>query len=229
MLPDIVRLPYSLNEDTGRASLPLSREMLDDFRPSMADIEEVSINAEWEEIPEEAVGSAGAIVGYETEGRAIGPARRDTAYFLEQLARGSTAQRCKAVDELVRIGDAAAADGLIEAAKDRAVKLRRATVHALGGFLDHPSVPDTLAARLQSDSDPMVRLSALQGLSRFDMDRAKEGIRTALGDKSFQVRRRAVSLLANMDLHDAMEELEVACRDRDEKIRRVAQAALEEQ
>lgn len=229
MLPDIVRLPYSLNEDTGRASLPLTREMLDDFHPSMADIEAVEINAEWEQIPEEAVGSAGAIVGQETEGRAIGPAQRDTSYFLEQLGRGSIAQRCKAVDELVRIGDAAAADGLIDAAKDKAVKLRRTTVHALGGFLDHPAVSDVLLARLQSDSDAMVRLSALHGLSRCDMDRAREGIRIALEDKSFQVRRRAVSLLTNMDLHDAIAELEIAARGNDEKIRRIAQAALEEQ
>jgi len=227
MLPDIVRLPYSLNEDTGRVSLPLSKGMLDEFRPYMADIERVTINHEWEQIPEEAVGSAAAIVGSDT-GWALGPAQRGTTYFLKQLAEGSIAQRCKAASQLGRIGDAAAAEGLIEVAKDRAVRLRRAAVQGLGSFADHPSVGDVLTERLRSDPDTIVRVAALQGLSKLDTQRAKEGIRTALGDDRFQVRRRAVSMLRDMDLHDAVEELEMACKDKDDKIRRIAEATLEE-
>ena len=228
MLPDIVRLPYSLNEDTGRVSLPLFREILGDFRPFMADIEEVAVDQKWEQIPEEGVGSAAAIVGVDNRGPAIGPARRDTVYFLAQLAKGSIAQRCKAAEELVRIGDAAAAEGLIEATRDKAVRLRRTAVQGLGAFSDHPLLPDVLTTRLRSDSDTLVRIAALQGLSRLEMEQTKAGVRIALEDGSFQVRRRAVSILTNMDLHDAVEELETACRDRDEKIRRIAQAALEE-
>jgi hypothetical protein len=227
MLPDIVRLPYSLNEDTGRVSLPLSREKLGDFRPSMADIEQVTVDHEWEQIPEEAIGSAEVIVGSSKEGWTLGPAQRDTAYFLKQLAEGSIAQRCKAANELIRMGDPAAAEGLIKAARDRAARLRRTAVRGLGSFADHPLVADVLMERLRSDSDTIVRVAVLQGLSKLDTQRTKEGIQIALEDDSFQVRRLAVSILTDMDLHDAVEELEMACKDRDEKIRRTAQAALD--
>lgn len=228
MLPDIVRLPYSLNEDTGRVSLPLSKEMLNDFRPSMADIEQVTINHAWEQIPEEGVGSAGVVVGSDKGGWILGPAQRDSTHFLRELAEGSIAQRCKAVEHLVRMGDAAAGEGLIEATKDRAVRLRRTAVQGLRGFADHPSVADALMERLRSDADTIVRVEALQVLSNLDTQQLKEGLRIALGDGGFQVRRRAVSILSNMDLHDAEEELKMACRDKDVKIRRIAEAALEE-
>ncbi|MFC1719379.1 hypothetical protein ACFL6S_37360, partial [Candidatus Poribacteria bacterium] len=41
------RMPYSLNENTGLASLPLMREQYDDFTLSMAEAHNVQINEDW--------------------------------------------------------------------------------------------------------------------------------------------------------------------------------------
>jgi hypothetical protein len=47
------RIPYSLNENTGLASLPLSREQYDDFTPSMAEVPSVQVDDEWFQEPDE--------------------------------------------------------------------------------------------------------------------------------------------------------------------------------
>ena len=47
------RMPYSLNENSGMASLPLRREQYDDFTPSMAEISNVQVDEEWFKEPDE--------------------------------------------------------------------------------------------------------------------------------------------------------------------------------
>jgi hypothetical protein len=47
------RLPYSINENTGLVSLPLTREQYDDFTPSMAEIPNVQVDDGWFQEPGE--------------------------------------------------------------------------------------------------------------------------------------------------------------------------------
>ncbi|MBM3238618.1 hypothetical protein FJZ31_20170 [Candidatus Poribacteria bacterium] len=49
-----LRLPYSLNENTGLASLPLNREQMESFEPGMAEIQNVEVDESWFELPEDA-------------------------------------------------------------------------------------------------------------------------------------------------------------------------------
>lgn len=49
-----LRLPYSLNENTGLASLPLRREQLESFEPGMAEIQNVMVDESWFSLPEDA-------------------------------------------------------------------------------------------------------------------------------------------------------------------------------
>jgi len=48
-----LRLPYSLNENTGLASLPLTREKMESFEPGMAEIQNVKVDENWFELPED--------------------------------------------------------------------------------------------------------------------------------------------------------------------------------
>ena len=48
-----LRLPYSLNENTGLVSLPLRREQYDDFTLSMAEVPNVQVDDEWFQEPDE--------------------------------------------------------------------------------------------------------------------------------------------------------------------------------
>jgi hypothetical protein len=48
-----LRLPYSLNENTGLASLPLTREEMESFELGMAEIQNVEVNENWFELPED--------------------------------------------------------------------------------------------------------------------------------------------------------------------------------
>jgi len=49
-----LRLPYSLNENTGLVSLPLSRDQFEAFEPSVAEIQNVEVNDSWFQLPEDA-------------------------------------------------------------------------------------------------------------------------------------------------------------------------------
>ncbi|MCZ6677151.1 MAG: hypothetical protein O7E52_07850 [Candidatus Poribacteria bacterium] len=49
-----LRLPYSLNENTGLVSLPLTREEFDGFEPGRAEWQNVEVNDAWFRLPEDA-------------------------------------------------------------------------------------------------------------------------------------------------------------------------------
>ena len=49
-----LRLPYSLNENTGLVSMPLTREQFDVFEPGLAEWENVKIDHAWFQLPEDA-------------------------------------------------------------------------------------------------------------------------------------------------------------------------------
>ena len=49
-----LRLPYSLNEDTGLVSLPLTRDEFEGFEPGMAEWQNIEVNDEWFQFPENA-------------------------------------------------------------------------------------------------------------------------------------------------------------------------------
>jgi len=88
------RMPYSLNENTGLASLPLMREQYDDFTLSMAEAHKVQVNEEWFEHPGE-------------EGKeAIAEMIRDTT----GKSRGKGGNRRRGVIQADDLGNMAAAD-----------------------------------------------------------------------------------------------------------------------
>jgi len=232
MLPEVVRLPYSLNEDTGRASLPLLRDEVNEFHPSIAEIDRVQINSDWEHVPEKELASADSILRRSDLNRPAA-SERDAEFFLKELkTASSTAKRCKAIDKLLHMNAAGAVDALIDVCDDRAVKVRRVAVQGLHGLaqhaVDHITVAAALLKRVETDSDPVIRASALQALTRHDQRTTREAVRVALADQSFQVRRRAVGILAEMDAHNATEELEIACNHEDDRIRKIACEALRE-
>lgn len=49
-----LRLPYSLNENTGLVSLPLSRDQFESFEPSIAEMQNVEVNESWFQLSEDA-------------------------------------------------------------------------------------------------------------------------------------------------------------------------------
>ncbi len=48
-----LRLPYSLNERTGLVSCPITRDEFDTFEPGMAEWQNVEVNEEWFQLPED--------------------------------------------------------------------------------------------------------------------------------------------------------------------------------
>jgi hypothetical protein len=49
-----LRVPYSLNENTGLVSLPLTREQFEEFEPAMAEVQNVRVDESWFEVPDDA-------------------------------------------------------------------------------------------------------------------------------------------------------------------------------
>ena len=87
------RIPYSLNENTGLASLPLSREQYDDFTPSMAEVSNVQVDDDWFQEPDEGAKEALAEVIQDGLGRSrdiadvLLPSRDQNRRRLEELQR----------------------------------------------------------------------------------------------------------------------------------------------
>ena len=75
--------------------------------------------------------------------------------------------RKQVVDALAAIGDSAAADRLIELLADPDPNVRAAAAEALGA-LGALGVEPLLLARVESDAEPLVRLSALRSLARLE-------------------------------------------------------------
>ena len=69
------RMPYSLNENTGLVSLPLTREQYDDFTPSMAEVHNVQMDAGWFQEPDGDAKDAIAEILRDAEGRSRGASR----------------------------------------------------------------------------------------------------------------------------------------------------------
>ena len=81
-LPKIMRMPYSLNEDTGLVSLPIERGALSEFRVWQANLHLVDVRDNWmEEVTENDQANMeaflDALISFETEGkeRSMGPAK----------------------------------------------------------------------------------------------------------------------------------------------------------
>lgn len=71
------RMPYSLNENTGLASLPLKREQYDDFTLSMAEASKVQVDEEWFQKPDANGQEAIAMMLQDASGRSRRSAPRE--------------------------------------------------------------------------------------------------------------------------------------------------------
>ncbi|MCW9707543.1 DUF7133 domain-containing protein [Fodinibius salsisoli] len=89
-------------------------------------------------------------------------------------------------------------DPLLNASNDR---LKIAAIKSISNLNYTPAV-DQVYAHLKSDTNPDVRIAALQGLQSTDFGQIEEAIRVALDDESSEVRMTALSMTPNLDLSD---------------------------
>lgn len=182
---DILRLPYSLNEDTGLVSLPLSWERLHTFRPWRANLHLVDIRGDWLRAVSEAerertrsfLNSLKANRGPRPRPR-YQPAdhldnlRAWVARHLEEGSRGSRPECPRAATSPL----ATAWQRVCGILPVTAEHVRSALGHGdpdvrwltVEAFLLHgDELPQDLVAELMADDDPYVRSAAVDVIARF--------------------------------------------------------------
>jgi len=182
---DILRLPYSLNEDTGLVSLPLSWERLHMFRPWQANLHLVDIRDDWLRAVSEAERErTRSFLGSLKGKRGPRPRPRyEPADHLDDL-RAWVTRHLEAGSRSVRPGCPRAAISPLATAWQRVCGILPVTVEHVRSALGHedPDVrwltveafllhgdelPQDLVAELMADDDPYVRSAAVDVIARF--------------------------------------------------------------
>jgi len=113
---------------------------------------------------------------------------------------------------------------LVEALKDKDLKIRRAAAEALG-FMRDPTTVGPLLDALK-DPDAKVRLFALSSLNRLKDASMVDGLIGALEDKNPKVREAAASTLGQLEDKKAVDGLIKALKDKVSQVRTAAVWAL---
>lgn len=161
-----------------------------------------------------------------------------------------------AINQLGRLGDPRAVDGLLAILKDKAFRFRREVVTALGRIRDARAIDgllmtldnadsvmrskisealgriggtravDYLLPMLQ-DGDALVRETVVEALGRIGNVRARQGLVAALGDVDRDIRLKAAQFLEGLNDTSLTESWLRLIADTERKIRDIAANALE--
>jgi len=194
----ILRMPYSLNEDTGLVSLPLAWDELRAFRPWQACLHVVEVRDDWltPPTPEE-------------------QERLDT--FLSGLKGRDAVPRTKRLDSIeelavIEFAEGPADDGVVDVLCAHLPKFRWREQAAVAGALarlGHPKGLDALIGLSRSD-DISARKIAAEALGQWDGPRAVDALIVLLVDPHRKVRPVAADALIRLGetVRPALEEAE---------------------
>ena len=180
----VMRLAYSLNEDNGLVSLPISSHELSSFRPWKANIQSVTIDKPWHgDVPSDAsrkmlrflreIHKDDAKFTNITPGLEIAPkesyshaAESDEGSierWAEQLRSGEEAARVEAAWNLMSMPEPTPVSVLEQGLADESPDVRWYMTESLQKRLDDHTI--SLAGRMLLDDDQFVRISAIDALA----------------------------------------------------------------
>jgi len=175
-LPQITRMPFSLNEDTGLVCLPIARGALAQFRPWQANLHWVEVNdPDWTTpIPDAETADAQAALAAFLAAIKERPAEINTTYFIPDTAAILAGHRA-AMN--ARRGDPIVAEGAwAQLSAD--------------GVLPEPALLDGLSA-----SEPDARWLAIEAYLLRGAELSPDGVHALLGEREEYTRVAAMDVL----------------------------------
>ncbi len=224
----VMRLAYSLNEDNGLVSLPISSHQLSSFRPWKANIHSVTVDKPWHgNVPADAsrkmlrflreVYKDDAKARKITPGLEIAPkdfyrhaAGSDEGSiqkWVEQLRSGEEAARVEAAWNLMRMPEPIPVSVLEQGLADESPDVRWYMTESLQKRLDDYNI--SLAGRMLLDHDQFVRISAIDTLALAD-EKALDALWSSVAD--------SVNESSGASFSDIIYAVGKICRDDKERV-----------
>lgn len=152
-------------------------------------------------------------------------ARDDKQLLLAELQGSDTEKRREAAIRLGTLGDTSVRPALMQALRDRDIRVRYNAVHALGELGIGEAV-DAVAVVALGDGHAGVRAAATQALGKARQPRIVAILAEALRDTEWSVRGSAATALGMLGDPEAIHPLSLALRDISADVRFHAASAL---